>query len=941
MRVLNTMEVETFEAIATSQKAHDDALAELSQVANPSSLLNRENVRVPISPVAVPNDEVLYQDPLRADTFYYLPKYEVVREEVSGEPRYRIEMIESNQGWTLTIFIEPYISEALLAKAGDATGIAHTLTASIQYTKSGQFIVKSFDEIEDSVEGKRLAMNLVNIEQRDDVFTALSTHEFSTSLIVERKIEVAVPVEVDAPIKPPTDSGFSVILKKIGNKLSAIKAVRLWVGTDLRKAKSMIEQPLPAILASGLPKDRAHAFAKALDASGSVVTVEGANTQQPPRLDTRRVDVLISHLGNNTSHVLVVLEKFAGIHPSKAKALLSKSMPVQILASASIEQARELVAQLKKVGAKTSIKASRRSASAIAASQFSSIKPKLEFVGSEQVDIRGTLFTRYSISVTNTNEIPGDLFLAAPDLPPCGRNVNSSRTWVDISDQNGKRLYGYCGFSKPASLSKLGFSLKKGTIAPKSVRIVLNDRRMRKSYASNLAPIENAPRAKEIKYQITHQTCKQNVAPTPFHFDVRLHSYIYRFLGNQSGAELIRHELQFDGQPHSYYIDANQRHLVYFFPDQFKIARWDRPPYAPKMSVQINSREDDTGISDVIMTYLTAPVTDRQRLKQAAAAFSENLMSDEPELDLQPYPVVDYSFHVSHPIAAGNRSSDQDVSANAFYQGIHTTLLMELPDFVQCFASLTSQTAAPFHGTVSVAVSEDEKVHLPFIADFSDLAGKYFDHAILENDDGSVSLTLINSIESSLNIAGLSVELERDGSSTETNLTSTPGLPSLLAPGQNISLELVPNTTLVGSKPLKALLDTSAIDVVLDDDAVFNSIVNRSTTEYFRMITVQVVPMVFSAVEGRESEQVIGLIIHVEGSQGTHSIDLDIEHLKGSARVDYSVDDLVLRNETSISYRYWYQVARANGSIETIEGGESTASKFFLDVSRVIEGDSA
>ncbi|MBL4672253.1 MAG: hypothetical protein JKX81_08315, partial [Arenicella sp.] len=501
--------------------------------------------------------------------------------------------------------------------------------------------------------------------------------------------------------------------------------------------------------------------------------------------------------------------------------------------------------------------------------------------------------------------------------------------------------YGYCGLSKSASLNKLGFSLKKGTIAPKSVQIVLNDRRTRKSYRSNLAPIDNAPRAKEVKYQIKQHTCKQNVAPTPFHFDARLHSYIYRFLGNPSGPELIRHELQYDGQPHSYYIDANQRHLVYFFPDQFKIARWDRPPFAPKMSVQINSREDDTGISDVIMTYLTAPVTDRQRLKQAAATFSVNLMPDDQALDMQPYPVVDYSFHISHPVAAGNRSSDQDVSANAFYQGIHTTLLMELPDFVQCFASLTSQTAAPFHGTVSVVVSEDEKVHLPFIADFSDLAGKLFDHAILEHDDGNVSLTLINAIESSLNIAGLSVELERDGISTDTNLTSTPGLPSLLAPGENISLELVPNTTLSSNTPLKALLDTSAIDVVLDDDAVFNSIVNRSTTEYFRMITVQVVPMVFETVVGRESEQVMGLIIHIEGDQGTHSIDLDIDNLVGSARVDYSVDDLILRNETSIRYQYWYQVARANGRIETIDGGESTTSKFFLDVSRVIDGNNA
>jgi ribosomal protein L7/L12 len=942
MEVLNIMAINTFE---TNNIDHADSLVDDLPVSTPLSLLDRENVTVPICPIEVPSDEVLYSDPASADTFYYLPRYELVREEVSGEPRYRIEMIDSSQGWALIIFIEPYIAESLIPKVNDATALAHTMTASISYTKSGDSIVREFDEIEDQGDGKRLTMNLTDIEQRDDIFTALSTHEFSTSLVIERKIDVATPVQVDAPTKPPSTATASVTLTKLGNKIGAIKVVRMWTGAGLAKSKQLVEQRLPAILASGLPNDRALAFAKQLNDEGSVATAQVESAPQHPKPDAKTLDAWLTHAGNNVSDLLIILEKFAGIKRSEGKDLLDKPLPAQILTAASFSEARMLAAQLQKIGAKASFKASKITARVSFLSPLNTIKPILEFVGFEDVNIRGTLFTRYYVSVKNTRDIPDDLFLASPDLPPCGQNTNSSRTWIDISDQDGKRLYGYCAITKSTSLGKLSFSLKKGSVTPKSVQIVLNDRRKRKTYKSNLVPLESLPKddreaEKETKYQIRQNTCRQHVAPTPFHFDARLHSYIYRFLGNQGSTKLIRHELQFNGSPHSYYIDANQRHVIYFFPDKFKVARWDRPPFAARMSVQINSREDESGISDVVMSYLAAPVVDQQRLVQAAAVFAENLQSNDPDIDLQPYPVVDYSFHVSHPTSAGNRSADQDIAANAFYQGIHNTLLMELPDFIPCFAALTSQTAASFHGTVSVTVGDDEKVHIPFIADLADLSGKLFDHAVLEDGSGNVSLTLINSIESSLNIDDLSIELERDSKKTDTHLESTPEIPCLLAPGESLSLELIPNTVLEGNKPLKALLDTSNIEVVLDDVAAFNSIIDRSTTEYFRMITVRVVPMLFKAKEGREAEQVVGLIVHVEGSQGIQSIELDIDNLEASARVDYSVDDLVLRDETSISYRYWYQIARANGRTETIQGGEGETQRLFLDVSRVIEGDS-
>ena len=79
------------------------------------------------------------------------------------------------------------------------------------------------------------------------------------------------------------------------------------------------------------------------------------------------------------------------------------------------------------------------------------------------------------------------MFAAAPNLPPCGLNTNSSRTWVDFFDSTGKRLYGFCALSKPADLGKIWFSYEDGTIPPSYVYIELNDRQTNTKYKSNLA----------------------------------------------------------------------------------------------------------------------------------------------------------------------------------------------------------------------------------------------------------------------------------------------------------------------------------------------------------------------------------------------------------------------------------------------------------------------
>ena len=113
--------------------------------------------------------------------------------------------------------------------------------------------------------------------------------------------------------------------------------------------------------------------------------------------------------------------------------------------------------------------------------------PVLYLTGTEAYSTGGTNFIRYEYDVLNRADFPAELFAPAPALPPCGRNKNSSRSWVDFYDSRGKRLYGFCALTKPADLGSLWFAIEDGTVPPSYVYIEINDRQTNTKYKSNLA----------------------------------------------------------------------------------------------------------------------------------------------------------------------------------------------------------------------------------------------------------------------------------------------------------------------------------------------------------------------------------------------------------------------------------------------------------------------
>ena len=106
--------------------------------------------------------------------------------------------------------------------------------------------------------------------------------------------------------------------------------------------------------------------------------------------------------------------------------------------------------------------------------------------------MHGSHWTKYGLSVMNSSEYPDELFEVAADLPPCGLNTNASRSWVDIYNHAGKRLYGFCAIKSSQELKKLWFSLPGTQVPDDSIYIVIKDRRLNKEFRSNLVSV-NVP----------------------------------------------------------------------------------------------------------------------------------------------------------------------------------------------------------------------------------------------------------------------------------------------------------------------------------------------------------------------------------------------------------------------------------------------------------------
>ena len=157
----------------------------------------RSQMTAPISPAAQVADMVYFEEPNDPARRYYLPRYRVAQQPVSGSPHYRVRMAENMGQWRLEITLESFAAPELADATGNVQLLPHELHARLRWqivNTGGVTRDYAFTERLDNPDGTTtLALSVATLPERDDLYTALTTQAAETKLCIDRVVRVAAP----------------------------------------------------------------------------------------------------------------------------------------------------------------------------------------------------------------------------------------------------------------------------------------------------------------------------------------------------------------------------------------------------------------------------------------------------------------------------------------------------------------------------------------------------------------------------------------------------------------------------------------------------------------------------------------------------------------------------------------------------------------------------
>jgi hypothetical protein len=846
-------------------------------------------VPVATSPAPVPTDELVYArtDPPGGQGF--VPRYELAMQTVSGRPEYRISMDTTAATSTLTVQLLATAPPSVLQEAPAATELPHTLGVTLEFLLiAGGGATKTLEFTDVTRSGTVVAAELTfaTLAERDDVYGALTDPARGARLVVRRRVDLLVPVRglIGAVFELPI--AISVLPER---PLVAWPPRRIPVADPLpgRDGDPIIVAPIltagpdAALVTSTIatPQLRLDPLPTKLFTG---VPVTPAREHSARLLEMRRRD-------DDGGGPIWVDDDPPDPGPEPDPGPVVATLPV----------------------------------------------PRLSLNGRDQEPG----LTRFRLGVENWQEFSDDFFAAAPDLPPCGANANASRTWVDILDAgSGITIYGFCALGAAQQLTDLWFAVTDGGAVPAEVQVRLTDRRTGVGQLSNAVAtaVPEPPPPPDPTYVPVRQELQQAVAPEPFAFSPVLHGYIFQGLTPGSGANrLVRHMLPYGGRSHSYLQDASRPWVVYVFPDEFKIARRTRAPFTPFATVRVRSSAEG-GTAGVVFDYVVAPHVDPERLVEARARLLADPRFGADSVEFQPFTTNDVSFTVDRPTESGSVREQRPDAAIVLQGALKDTLTMPLGDFRLLFNAMHGSTASLFVGHVDIGIGNDPAEVVPFTARMDDLEGPVFQWAVTSASDGLLDVRLTNCIESPLDVQTLGVTLMQDDQVSRGLVRG--GLPLVgLRPGESTVVRVEPESLTSASPSLELILDLTGVTVHPDAAAIWNSILDRTTVDYFRVVTVKALRTLFDLVPGHEAEQIRVIVVTFEGG-GTVELQPGVEtgaFVEATVRIDYPIDDVILNRPVSPDYRYTRTVIRAGGEPQQDPDPISgSGDVLYLDVAR-------
>lgn len=190
----------------------DPALATaISGVRLQATGLSRDKITIPIALTEEVTDQLLFEDPQDAAQKFYLPRYRLGHELVSGLTQYRAVLEEGEQGWRLTIHLEKYAAPEIELASRQASELAHQVVVLLKYQLAGSGGIQKelvFNEVTEESAGLVATLVVNSLAERDELVRAITLPDSNADLIVRRAIKVAIPVPSagvnDQPTIPAT-----------------------------------------------------------------------------------------------------------------------------------------------------------------------------------------------------------------------------------------------------------------------------------------------------------------------------------------------------------------------------------------------------------------------------------------------------------------------------------------------------------------------------------------------------------------------------------------------------------------------------------------------------------------------------------------------------------------------------------------------------------------
>src|SRR6266436_655974 len=178
----------------------DPAFAQnIINLRTPTEGVPRGQINVPVSPSENVTDELIFERASDPSLKFFIPRYRLTEQVVSGQQRYQVALQQSGEEWTLTVHLQKYRAPSIAAIAPEATEMDHRIAVFLKHNQlaGGTVIAKEeleFQEKTNEPNGICAVMRGNTIAERDLIYQTLTDPAYGATFIVRNWVTVAVPL---------------------------------------------------------------------------------------------------------------------------------------------------------------------------------------------------------------------------------------------------------------------------------------------------------------------------------------------------------------------------------------------------------------------------------------------------------------------------------------------------------------------------------------------------------------------------------------------------------------------------------------------------------------------------------------------------------------------------------------------------------------------------